>query len=358
MAQVRSTRVRTIVGAVIVTGLLAASPLPGPAGADGWRPPPVRVVAEGLSSPRGLTSFLGVVPIVGQGAFGPPGPVVAAVGRGNLIELTPPRGFVDIVVSHDFSLWGIESETGLVYRQSPTSDGLQLIADIPAYQAGDPDPDDTEGAPEESNPYGLAAVPGSADVLLADAAGNDVLLIKPDGRITTVARFQLEPVATDHIPDFPGPPSLDAESVPTSIAVTRDGIYVGELKGFPFRPGSSNVYRIDRGARGVTCGPTEPDPRCEVAIDDLTAIQDMAIDRATGRTYVYQLAADGTLAFEEGFETGEFPPAVLLEIKPDGFRRELAAGELSQPGGVTAYRGNVVVTDGVFGNGRVLKLPR
>ena len=64
-----------------------------------------------------------------------------------------------------------------------------------------------------------------------------------------------------------------------------------------------------------------------------------------------------TLAFEAGFETGEFPPAVLLEIKGSQ-RRELAAGLLSQPGGVTAYRGHIVVTDGVFGNGRVVKVLR
>ena len=48
----------------------AAEPAPSGSGAT--------VVAEGLSSPRGLDSFLGV-PIVGQGAFGPPGPVVAAI---------------------------------------------------------------------------------------------------------------------------------------------------------------------------------------------------------------------------------------------------------------------------------------
>jgi hypothetical protein len=340
-----------------VVGVLAASPLASPAGAEGTGSPPPRVLASGLSSPRGLTSFLGEVPIVGQGAFGPPGPVVAVLGD-RLIEMSPPRGFVDVVVSSDFSLWGIEANTGLVYRHEAETPGLVLVADIPAYQAGDPDPDDTEGAPEESNPYGLAAIPGSPDVLLADAAGNDLLRIKPDGRISTVARFQLEAVSTDHIPDFPGPPSIDAESVPTSVVVTRHGIYVGELKGFPFRPGSSNVYRIDRGVRGVTCGPTEPDPRCEVAHEDLTAIQDMAIDPATGRTYIYQLAADGTLAFEAGFETGVFPPAVLLEIKPGGLRRELAAGQLSQPGGVTAYRGHIVVTDGIFGDGRVLEVAR
>lgn len=357
MARTRNVRVRSIVAAVVATGVLAASPLASPAGAKGWGSPPVRVVQEGLSSPRGLTSFLGIVPIVGQGAFGEPGPVVAVLGHGRMKELTPDRAFVDIVVAHDFSLWAIESGTGLVYRQSPSGGGLKLVANILEYQAVDIDPDDNEGIPDESNPYGLAALPGSRDVLLADAANNDVLRIKPDGTITTIARFQREEISTDHIPGFPGPATMLAESVPTSIAVTPRGIYVGELKGFPFRPGSSNVYRIDRGVSDVTCGPTEPDPRCEIALDDLTAIQDLAIDPVTGRFYVYELAADGTLAFEGGFETGVFPPAVLLEIKGSQ-RRELAAGQLSEPGGVTAFLGHVVVTDGVFGNGRVVKVPR
>ena len=51
-----------------------------------------------------------------------------------------------------------------------------------------------------------------------------------------------------------------------------------------------------------------------------------------------------------------FPPAVLLEVK--GHRtRELARGKLSQPGGVAVSRdGTVFVTDGMFGNGRLLRL--
>ena len=46
-----------------------------------------------------------------------------------------------------------------------------------------------------------------------------------------------------------------------------------------------------------------------------------------------ELAKDGALAFEGGFETGEFPPAVLLKTSSHG-RTELAAGQLSEPGGI------------------------
>ena len=66
---------------------------------------------------------------------------------------------------------------------------------------------------------------------------------------------------------------------------------------------------------------------------------------------MYEFAADGVLAFEEGFETGVFPPAVLLEVS-NKKRRELATGLLSQPGGVEVGKnGAVFVTDGVYGEG-------
>jgi hypothetical protein len=270
------------------------------------------------------------------------------------VPLTEPKGLVDVVLAADYSLWGLESATGQLWRWGPFPRWTR-VADIPAYQATDPDPDDLEDIPAESNPYGLAALP-NGDVLVADAANNDVLRVTKRGKIRTVARFQPELVSTDHIPGFEGPPALPTESVPTSIAVTKHGIYVGELKGFPFRPGSSNIYKIALDAKDATCSATAPNDRCRVVHEDLTAIQDLAIDKKSGRTYVYELAAGGTLAFEAGFETGEFPPAVLLELQGNGKRRELAPGQLSQPGGVVVERGTLYVTDGVFGEGRLLKV--
>jgi hypothetical protein len=204
----------------------------------------------------------------------------------------------------------------------------------------------------------------------ADAAGNDIVRVTPDGAATTVARFDLEVVALDHLtPEqralFGVPPELTevtAEAVPTSVAIGQDGyIYVGELKGFPFRPGSSHVWRINPDAEGVTCSvdPANADPNCTVAAGDLTAIQDIVINQKNGGMYVYELAADGVLAFEAGFETGEFPPAVLLKLK-NNKRSELLAGELTQPGGV-AISGNstVLVTDNVFNpeGGRLIQVP-
>ena len=57
------------------------------------------------------------------------------------------------------------------------------------------------------------------------------------------------------------------------------------------------------------------------------------------------------------FDLAAFPPAVLLEIRGNQ-RRELAAGQLSQPGGVTAALGIIHVTDGTFTGGRLLRVRR
>ena len=147
----------------------------------------------------------------------------------------------------------------------------------------------------------------------------------------TVARFDVETVKTDHLPPEMGvfPPTLTAEAVPTTVTIGPDGaIYVGELKGFPFRPGSSRVWRIDPHADGVLCSVNTPSRGCKMYAQGLTAIQDIAFSPRDHKLYVLELAKDGVLAFEAGFETGEFPPAVLLKVSRHG-RTEVARGQLS-----------------------------
>jgi hypothetical protein len=72
--------------------------------------------------------------------------------------------------------------------------------------------------------------------------------------------------------------------------------------------------------------------------------------------FVLSLAKYGVLAFEEGLETGAFPPAVLTAVTPYG-TWEMGKGKLSQPGGVVVGRlGRVYVTDQVFTGGRVVEV--
>ncbi|MGH9119606.1 MAG: ScyD/ScyE family protein [Acidimicrobiales bacterium] len=248
-------------------------------------------------------------PVVGQGAFGPPGPVVEyqfrGPDRGQTIPITDPFNPIDVAISPlDGTGWAIRG--GALFHQ--LGDGTIVpVLDLAAYQLTDPDPVDQEGVPNESNPYGLAVM-ANGDALVADAAGNDLIRVTPSGEATTMARFDVETISTDHTPPkFGLPPEWTAEAVPTSVAIGSDGaVYVGELKGFPFQPGSSHVWRIDPDADGALCSVNTPQDDCTVAAADLTAIQDIAINVKNDNLYVPELAADGVLAFEEGFTPGVF----------------------------------------------------
>ena len=319
--------------------------------------PPLKVLLSDLSSPKGVATTASGDPVVAQGAFGPPGPVLVyflrGPDRGSTFEATDPINLIDVAISPlDGTGWGIGPDgegDGVLYHQ--LADGTVVtVLNIADYQQGDPDPVDQADFPEESNLYGLA-VSRDGDALVADAAGNDLIRVSPDGDATTVARFDLETVS----------PGQTAEAVPTSVAIGKHGaIYVGELKGAPFLPGTSHVWRIDPDADEAFCSTNDPEPDCTVAASGFTAIQDIAINRKNGTLYVYELAADGVPAFEAGFESGDFPPAVLLKVKKKR-RTELVAGRLSQPGGVAVSRnGTVFVTDNVFTDqaGRLLRLRR
>ena len=104
---------------------------------------------------------------------------------------------------------------------------IDPVLDITDYQATDLDPEDQEGIPDESNPYGLT-VDRHGNVYVADAAGNDVIRVTPDGSATTLARFDTETISTDHLPPEAGPlpPQLDSEAVPTTVTVGPDGYHL------------------------------------------------------------------------------------------------------------------------------------
>jgi hypothetical protein len=354
----RGKRRLIVLSVTCIVFVMAGMLMPAAASADAS----VTVLLEDLSSPKGLTLASNGDPVVAQGAFGPPGPVLQyhlhGRNKGTTTELTPPENVVDVAFGDDGSAWAIGGDRNL-YRRDPQTGIVSVVLDIPAYQESDPDPVDQEDEPGASNPYGLTVLPGG-DALFTDAEGNDLVRVTPDGDPTTVARLDVEAISTDHFPPEAGlPPTIDAEAVPTAVTLGPDGwVYVAELKGFPFRPETSRVWRVDPDDEDAFCSVNTPDEACTVVEEGLTAIQDIAFDRETSTLYVYELAEDGTLAFEEGFETGEFPPAVLLEIKANK-TTELAEGQLSQPGGiVVGNRGRVFVTDGLFGNGRLLIVRR
>lgn len=347
---------------LLIGGLLLAAATPVAADDDDRRGR-ARVLLSGLNSPKALAVFSRTELVIGQGAYGPPGPVFTYVfkgtGRGTQTPITDPVNVVDAVMTPDGAGWAIGGDLWL-YRQA-VGGAITPILDITAYQAADPDPYNLAPQdPAETNPFGLAALK-SNDVLIADAAGNDVIRVKPDGTAWTVARWKTQSVRTDRVGDPSLPPRMPAEAVPTSIAIGRDGYaYVGQLVGFPGRPGSANVWRVNPNAKNAVCDVAKKTRACRVWKSGFTSIMDLAFDPRNGRLYVYQIARAGWLKFEEGFAPGgTFPPAVLLEVRPGLAPRELVRGKLSQPGGMVVTRaGEIFVTDGMFTGGRLLRITR
>jgi hypothetical protein len=259
-----------------------------------------------------------------------------------------------------------------VYYVSPHGE-VKPVFSTWEYQAGDPDPYDTEGFPSDSNPYDVEVLlDGSA--LIADAAGDDLLRVWKNGTVKTVACFPTEFLTTDHLPFPPGPddpetpdvdesqwpPVIPAEAVPTGVAVGTDGMaYVSELKGFPFKPGASKVWKVNpnkfnQGCNGSVDNPVAPG---QVAASGFSGINDVSIglDRSL---YVTELHRDGVLAAEGGFED---PASIagqgrLTKVK-NGVKTEIAAGELTFPGSaVKSLTGQIYVANTWLFGASILKV--
>jgi hypothetical protein len=181
----------------------------------------------------------------------------------------------------------------------------KLLANLLEFeQKNDPAKDGVE-----SNPFDLARV--GETVYIADAAANDILVYKA-GKLDWVATLPKHNVSTEWLKRAEGcpngppdvcnlPPTLDADPVPTSVAVGPDGaLYVGELTGFPATPGQSRIWRIDPNARHVACGSS---PQCVQVKTGFTSIIDIIFgpDR---KAYVLELDEQSWLAAEDGQGVG------------------------------------------------------
>ena len=164
--------------------------------------------------------------------------------------------------------------------------------DIAGYeQANNPD-----GNVPDSNTYAILAEPGQR--VLTDAGGNDLLRVRANGSISTLAVF-------------PARPGRSTDAVPTSVAVGPDGAYyVGELSGVPFNADDSHIYRVVPGQPVETYGPT------------FSFIIDLAWG-PDGHLYVLQFASLPGL-------TG---PGILYRLESDGTKTPVVT-DLIAPGGV------------------------
>ncbi len=167
--------------------------------------------------------------------------------------------------------------------------GLTPVADIAGYEAAN-DPDH-QGA--DSDPYAVLRV--GDRVLVADAAGNDVLSVARDGTISTFAVFDnITTGLCAGIPNDAGTSGCDA--VPTSLAVGPDGaIYVGGLGALT--PGAGRVWKLDPKTGAI-----------EQTWDNLTSVTGVAVGR------------DGTLYVSELMGASPDAPGDVVRISTDGAR--------------------------------------
>jgi hypothetical protein len=363
--------VRTRIAAVAALALAGSALVAAPAEAGGSHTT-IKPIVSGLTSPRGVATF--------------GGKIIYSVGDGSVYEAWAHNGKVirklgqvlgGIAPAIDTNVWGttyavtfagagpgepIPPGGATLYKLRPGRSPLK-IADIGKYQLKDPDPYDLEDHPTESNPFGVAALKDGT-VLVADAAGNDLLRVWPNGHIKTIARLKPRVVKTPAGlgPDAPPPGTpLPAEAVATSVTVGSDGYwYVGELRGFPATPGTSQIWRIKPGSSGAVCDPGKPyQGKCQRYADGYTSIVDLA-GGPRGTLAVVELAKISWLQWEIG---GMKPVLGSLFLQfpgkhhRAGFKLELAKGRLYNPAGTAISRqGKVYVSAPIFGPGAVYRV--
>lgn len=193
---------------------------------------------------------------------------------------------------------------GRLVRFNP-SGKVRFEEDLAGYELEN----NPDGFVPDSNPFGMAIVPGG--VIVADAGGNDLLKVAANGAINTLAVFPTVP----NLPGLPGPPNVQA--VPTSVTVGPDGeYYVGQLTGFPFIPGRAKVFRV----------PAEGGAP-EVVYSGFTNIIDVTFG-PDGSLYVLEIAQSGIPNFGGGGR--------IVRIEPDGTQTVVLSGPqyLFAPGGI------------------------
>jgi hypothetical protein len=344
--------------AVVCAGLLAAAAVGTSAAAAG--PARQARAVEGLDGPRGLDIAAGMTVVAeSNGAISEVIRSGADKGTTERIGKVPAGFGAGVAVAGNGDVWAVTGDkTGTLYL---FHDGKRrTVLEVAKAQKKNPDPYDLEDAPKESNAFGLAALPdGSA--LVADAANNSVIRVTRKGKVSTIARVKPRTVPMPEGFDDPElPPAgtpMPLEAVTTSVTVGPDGaVYIGELRGFPGTPETSQIWRVEPGATNAVCKPNKPNKgACTREADGLTSIVDLDMGQG-GALYAAELSKMSWLAAE--FEVPGAEEGAIIRIGHDrNVRRELSAGEVILPGGVAVGgNGNVFGSGPVFGPGAVKKV--
>lgn len=367
MRRRRAVPIATLIS-ILTTLMLVISPAAAAGPQHDDRAGNVRVLASGLDNPRGIAVGEDGRIFVAEAGNGTTGKIVVLDrnGRlrtfaGGLPSARSPEGEItgptNVALPEDGTpvavIGGGPQNLDPRFNTTIRVRTGQITADIQAYVNAHPDPTDLNGNPTDSNPYGAAGL-DDARVLVTDAANNTLLMVGPVGRVQTIAKFPNEVISTANVPGFPGPAAIPAEAVPTSVAVGPDGYwYVGELKGFPFTPGTSRIWRVAPWARNVTCDPTAKRGACTLFMDGFTSITGLTFGR-DGSLYVVEIVKNGVLTFFAGGNT----VGALYRVR-HGKKTEIAAGRLTLPADVAVGRdGTLFVTNKSvsIGGGEVLAI--
>lgn len=246
------------------------------------------------------------------------------------------------------------AQDGQLWRGSHGT--IRMVADLAAFERNN-DPDAFAGpqwkdqaceaidgfsAGPQNNPFHVTALSGGT-ALVADAAGNTVLSAKTNGVIDWLALFT-PPVDSEGdwmIRWFAGENEdipCYVQPVPTSVAVGPGGdLYVGELTGvlsledgvFPI--GLSRVWRVASGASNVVCSETDPSPDCELLIDGLTSVIDLAFG-PDGLLYVVEYDETSWLA---AFVPGTASGGTVSAYDTQGNLVDVVASGLEFPSAIT-----------------------
>jgi DNA-binding beta-propeller fold protein YncE len=276
-----------------------------------------------------IVSGLPSIAAGGEGASGPQDVDVSGYGFGSFViglgASPAQRGeLVKAAAGLGDELGAAAAGLGSVFAFSDRG-RIEKRADLTAYEAeADPDSgvEGTDGL--DSNPTSL--LKRRRGYVVVDAGGNDLLRVRRNGDISTIAVFESGTAAAPPgIPDVPEGTQIPVQAVPTAVAKGPDGAYyVSQLTGYPFLAGAAKIYRVERGS-----APT-------VYASGLTNVTDLAFGR-DGSLYVVEIAANGLFAG---------PPGQVVKIAPDGTQTTIASEGLVDPYGVAiGRRGEIYVTN-------------
>ena len=215
--------------------------------------------------------------------------------------------------------WGPGGELFGTLLHMPTSGRWRVLADLAAFEVSD----NPDSGVIDTNIFGLLAEPG--DRYVADAGGNALLKVEPNGDTSVVAVFPARLNST-----------RGTDAVPTDVVRGPDGaLYVSELAGVNFSAGLANIWRIVEGST-----PTVYRSGLQTVID-------------------LDFGPDGTLYYLQHAGGAFFSaPGQLVHVLANGTPVVVASG-LNRPTSVlVADDGTIYVTNnGVTpGAGQVLKI--